>query len=37
LRPQIAKTIVESGASLMEMKIEEYTLEKIYRKYFSED
>lgn len=36
LRPQIAKTIVDSGASLTEMKIEEYGLEEIYRKYFGE-
>ncbi len=36
LRPQIAKTIVDSGASLMEMKIEEYSIEEIYRKYFGE-
>lgn len=36
LRPQIAKTVVDSGASLMEMKIEEFGLEEIYRKYFPE-
>lgn len=36
LRPQIAKTIVDSGGSLIEMKIEEYGLEEIYRKYFRE-
>lgn len=36
LRPRIAKTIVDSGASLMEIKIEEYGLEEIYRKYLGE-
>jgi len=36
LRPQIAKAIVESGGSLIGMKIEEYGLEEIYRKYFRE-
>jgi len=36
LRPQIAKAIVEAGGSLIEMKIEEYGLEEIYRKYFRE-
>jgi len=36
MRPQIAKTVVESGGSLIEMKIEEYGLEEIYRKYFRE-
>lgn len=36
LRPQIAKTIVDSGGSLIEMKIEEYGLEEVYRKYFRE-
>ena len=36
LRSQIAKTVVDSGSSLMGIKIEEYSLEKIYRKYFRE-
>jgi ABC-2 type transport system ATP-binding protein len=36
LRSQIAKTVVDSGSSLMEIKIEEYSLEKIYKKYFRE-
>lgn len=36
LRPQIAKAIVEAGGSLIEMKIEEFGLEEIYRKYFRE-
>ncbi len=36
LRPQIARTVVENGGSLIEMKIEEYGLEEIYRKYFRE-
>lgn len=36
LRSQISKAIVESGASLLEIKIEKYSLEDIYRKYFKE-
>lgn len=36
LRGQIAKVIVDSGSSLTGMKIEEYSLEKIYKKYSSE-
>jgi len=34
LRPQISKTIVDSGSSLVGMKIEEYNLEEIYKKYY---
>jgi ABC-2 type transport system ATP-binding protein len=36
LRSQIAKTTVDSGSSLIGMKIEEFSLEKIYKKYFRE-
>ena len=36
LRGQIAKTIVDSGSILVEMKIEEYGLEEIYKKYSHE-
>ena len=36
LRPQIAKTIVDSNTLLVQMKIEEYGLEEIYLKYFRE-
>ena len=36
LRSQLAKTIIDSGSSLLGMKIEEYSLDKIYRKYFRE-
>jgi len=36
LRGQIAKTIVGSDSILVEMKIEEYGLEEIYKKYFRE-
>jgi ABC-2 type transport system ATP-binding protein len=36
LRGQIAKTIVDSDSILVEMKIEEYGLEEIYKKYFRE-
>jgi len=33
LRPQIAKAIVEANGLLVEMKIQSYALEEIYRKY----
>jgi ABC-2 type transport system ATP-binding protein len=36
LRAQISRTIVEAGASLVAIKIEEYGLEEIYRKYLRE-
>jgi ABC-2 type transport system ATP-binding protein len=36
LRPQVAKLVVESGAMLEEMKVEQYGLEEIYMKYFKE-
>ncbi len=36
LRGQIAKVIVDSGNLLIGMKIEEYSLERIYKKYFRE-
>jgi len=36
LRPQIAKAIVEANGLLVEMKIQSYTLEDIYMKYFRE-
>jgi len=36
LRSQIAKAIVDSGSLLLGMKIEEYSLEEIYRRYSHE-
>ncbi|MEW6142929.1 MAG: ABC transporter ATP-binding protein [Chloroflexota bacterium] len=36
VRPQLAKAVVDSGALLVEMKIEKYGLEEIYMKYFKE-
>jgi len=36
LRPQIARAIVDSDSLLVQMKIEEYGLDDIYMKYFSE-
>jgi len=36
LRGQIAKVIVDSDSLLVGMKIEEYSLERIYKKYFRE-
>jgi len=36
LRGEIAKTIVASNSPLLEMKIEEYSLERIYKKYARE-
>jgi len=36
LRGQIAKVIVDSDSLLVGMKIEEYSLEKIYKKYSRE-
>lgn len=36
IRPQLAKAVVDSGALLVEMKIEKYGLEEIYMKYFRE-
>lgn len=36
VRPQLAKIVVDSGALLVEMKIEKYGLEEIYMKYFKE-
>jgi len=36
LRPQIAKAVVDSGGSLVEMKIQSYALEDIYMKYLTE-
>ena len=37
LRAEIAKAIVEAKGLLVEMKIQSYTLEDIYMKYFKED
>ncbi len=34
IRPQIARAIVESDSLLLQMKIEEYSLDEIYLKYF---
>jgi len=36
LRPQIAKTIVDNNGLLTQMKIQSYSLEDIYMRYFSE-
>jgi len=36
LRPQIARTIVDSDCLLVQMKIEEYGLDDVYMKYFRE-
>ena len=36
LRPQIARTVVDSDSLLVQMKIEEYGLDDIYMKYFRE-
>lgn len=36
LRPQVARTVVDSDSLLVQMKIEEYGLEDIYMKYFRE-
>ncbi len=36
VRPQLARAVVDSGALLVEMKIEKYGLEEIYMKYFKE-
>jgi len=36
IRPQLARVVVDSGALLVEMKIEKYGLEEIYMKYFKE-
>jgi ABC-2 type transport system ATP-binding protein len=37
VRPQIAKTVVESGASLLHIRMRDYGLEEIYMKYFREE
>ncbi len=37
LRSRIAKVVVDSGSMLVGMKIEEYSLETIYKRYFHED
>ncbi len=34
LRSQISKTVVDSGSALLGMKIEEFSLEEIYKKYY---
>jgi len=36
LRPQIARTVVDSDSLLIQMKIEEYGLDDVYMKYFRE-
>ena len=36
LRPQIARAVVDSNSLLVQMKIEEYGLDDVYMKYFSE-
>jgi ABC-2 type transport system ATP-binding protein len=37
LRSQIAKAVVDSDASLVQMKVHEFSLDDIYMKYFRED
>jgi ABC-2 type transport system ATP-binding protein len=37
LRSQIAKAVVDSNASLVQMKVHEFSLDDIYMKYFRED
>ncbi len=37
LRAEIAKTVVQSNAPLIQMKIQEFSLDDIYMKYFHED
>ena len=36
LRPQIARVIVDNNGLLVQMKVQSYTLEDIYMKYFGE-
>jgi ABC-2 type transport system ATP-binding protein len=36
LRAEIAKAVVQSGASLVQMKVQEFSLDDIYMKYFKE-
>jgi ABC-2 type transport system ATP-binding protein len=36
LRSKIAKAVVDSGASLVQMKVHEFSLDDIYMKYFRE-
>jgi ABC-2 type transport system ATP-binding protein len=36
LGPQVAKAIVDSGALLLQLKVQSYSLEDIYSKYFAE-
>ncbi|OGO43139.1 MAG: ABC transporter ATP-binding protein [Chloroflexi bacterium RBG_16_58_8] len=36
LRSQIARLVIDSGASLVQMKVQEFTLDDIYMKYFQE-
>jgi hypothetical protein len=36
LRSQISKAIIENGALLVEMKVQEFSLDDIYMKYFKE-
>jgi ABC-2 type transport system ATP-binding protein len=36
LRSKIAKAVVDSGASLVQMKVQEFSLDDIYMKYFKE-
>ena len=37
LRAEIAKVVVQSDTSLIQMKIKEFSLDDIYMKYFHED
>ncbi|MFC1592900.1 ABC transporter ATP-binding protein [Candidatus Omnitrophota bacterium] len=37
LRPQIARVIIDNNGLLIQMKIQSYTLEDIYMKYFTKD
>jgi len=36
LRGQISRAIIDSGALLVGMRVEEYSLEKIYKRYSKE-
>jgi ABC-2 type transport system ATP-binding protein len=36
LRAAISKVVVDSGAALIQMKVQEFSLDDIYKKYFKE-
>jgi len=37
LRAKVAEAVIQSGASLVQMKVQEFSLDDIYMKYFKED